>query len=316
MVAPEKLAAVSIDLDEIDNYTAIHGLSGKLVVSPDAVYQKALPRFAALFAELGICATFFAIGRDLARRANADSLRALSRSGHEIGNHTLHHYYDLTRRGRGTQRDEVRGGADAIEAATGVRPQGFRAPGYTIDDGLFEVLQSEGVTYDSSVFPCPGYYLPKAALISLIKLRGSESRSIVDDPRVLLAPADPYRIGQPYYRPGRGLLELPIGVTGGLTLRAPYIGTSVVMAGEHGARWLTKLATARSFVNLELHGIDLADAHEDGLTALMPYQHDLRRSVKQKRAALLAAFDELKRRGYRFVTLGEAAEHYGAASTR
>ncbi|MDB4976288.1 MAG: Polysaccharide deacetylase [Myxococcaceae bacterium] len=316
MATHEKLAAVSIDLDEVDNYTAIHGLSGSLKISPDAVYEQALPRFSQLFAELRIPATFFAIGRDLRRRDNADRLRALRLAGHEIGNHTLNHHYDLTRRDPQTQRAEVRGGADAIEAATGVRPTGFRAPGYTIDDRLFQVLESEGVSYDSSVFPCPGYFLPKAAMIALYKLRGSESRSIVDDPRVLTAPADPYRIGRPYYQRGDGLLELPIGVTGDLSFRLPYIGTSVVMSGARGARLLSKLAAARSFVNLELHGIDLADAHEDGLTALAPYQHDLRRSAKQKRAALVAAFDELRARGYRFVTLAEAAAHYGAASTR
>ena len=306
----EKLAAVSIDLDEIDNYTAIHGLSGSLQVAPSAIYDMALPRFAALFAELRIPATFFAIGRDLSKRTNAQQLAALREQGHEIGNHTLGHYYDLTRLDRAAQEREVRGGADAIEAAVGVRPVGFRAPGYTIDDGLFEVLTSEGVAYDSSVFPCPLYYLPKAAMIGLIKLRGGESRSIVDDPRVLRAPANPYRIGRPYYRSGRGLLELPIGVSGDLTGRVPYIGTSVVLAGELGARVLTKLACARDFVNLELHGIDLADAQEDGLTALAPYQPDLRRTAQQKRAALVSAFSELKRQGYRFVTLAEAARHY------
>lgn len=306
----DKLAAISIDLDEVDNYTAIHGLSGSLQVAPGAIYDRALPRFAALFAELHIPATFFAIGRDLSKRANALQLRALHEQGHEIANHTLGHYYDLTRLDRATQHDEVRGGADAIEAAVGVRPVGFRAPGYTIDDGLFEVLADEGVSYDSSVFPCPMYYLPKAAMIGLIRLRGGESRSIVDNPRVLSAPANPYRIGQPFYCRGTGLLELPIGVSGDLTGRVPYIGTSVVMAGELGARVLTKLACARSFVNLELHGIDLADAQEDGLTALAPYQPDLRRTANQKRAALVSAFAELKRQGYRFVTLAEAARYY------
>jgi peptidoglycan/xylan/chitin deacetylase (PgdA/CDA1 family) len=311
----EKLAAVSVDLDEIDNYAAIHGLSGSLAVAHDAVYQKAVPRFAALFAARNMPATFFAVGRDLDKRENAARLRALHQQGHEIGNHSLSHYYDLTRRDVATQRAEVRGGADAIEAAVGTRPVGFRAPGYTIDDGLFEVLASEGVGYDSSVFPCPGYYLPKAAIIGLIKLRGSESRSIVDDPRVLTAPADPYRIGRPYHRRGHGLLELPIGVSGNRTLRLPYIGTNVVMAGERGARFFTRLACARPFVNLELHGIDLSDARDDGLEALVPHQHDLRRSAAQKTAALCAAFDELSARGYRFVTLAEAAAIYGADST-
>jgi len=308
-----RLAAVSVDLDEIDNYVAIHGL-GALDVPRTAIYDKALPRLAALFDELGIKATFFAIGADLARPENARALAALAADGHEIANHSLSHYYDLTRRDIATQRREVKGGADAIEAAVGVRPVGFRAPGYTITDQLFDVLLEAGVTYDSSVFPCPPYYLAKTAAIGLYRLRGRASRSVVDDPRVLGAPADPYRIGRPYQRRGQGMLELPIGVTGDLTGRLPYIGTNVVLAGEYGARALTRLATARRFVNLELHGIDLADAREDGLEALAPHQPDLRRTAAFKRASLEAALRSLARQGHRFVTLGEAAQHYAASA--
>lgn len=309
----EKLAALSVDLDEIENYTAIHGVSGKLGVAHTAVYDKALPRLAALFAEQSVPATFFAVGRDLIDRPeNGRRLKALHDAGHEIGNHSLSHFYDLTRRDEQTQHREVRGGADAIEAAVGVRPSGFRAPGYTITDRLFEVLTREGVRYDSSVFACPPYYLAKAAALALIRLRGRHSRSVLDDPRVLAAPADPYRVGTPYTKPGSGLCELPIGVTGDRTGRLPYIGTYVALAGELGARLLTRLAAARDFVNLELHGIDLADAREDGLEALAPHQLDLRKSAAAKRAALVSAITELRRQGYRFVTLGEAADHYAA----
>ncbi|HEX5656558.1 MAG TPA: polysaccharide deacetylase family protein [Polyangiales bacterium] len=306
-----KLAAVSVDIDEIDNYAAIYGLSGALDVSLTAVYDKALPRLGALFAELDVPCTFFAIGRDLTRAENVAQLRALHAAGHEIANHSLNHYYDLTRRDRNTQQREVRGGADAIEAAVGARPVGFRAPGYTITDQLFEVLAGEAVRYDSSVFPCPPYYLAKAAAIGLIKARGRQSRSVVDDPRVLSAPAEPYYVGRPYYRRGAGLREFPIGVSGDWSMRLPYIGTTVALAGERGARWLTRLAS-RSFVNLELHGIDLSDAHEDGLRGLVPYQQDLRRSAAEKRLALASALSELKRQGYTFVTLAEATRRLAA----
>lgn len=304
-----KLAAISVDIDEIDNYAAIHGLSAAtLPGSP--VYAKALPRLAALFRELSIPATFFAIGRDLGRAENAEQLRVLHAEGHEIANHSLNHYYDLTRRDAATQSAEVRGGSDAIEAAVGVRPLGFRAPGYTITDPLFDVLAREGVQYDSSVFPCPAYYFAKAAAIGMIRALGRKSRSVIDDPRVLTAPADPYRVGRPYTRRGTRLLELPIGVTSTYSGRLPYIGTYVALAGANGARRLTALASTRSFVNLELHGIDLADAREDGLDVLAPHQLDLRKSAAEKGEALAAACHELRRRGFSFVTLAEAARYY------
>lgn len=305
----QKLAALSVDLDEIDNYLAIHGLAPNLLRS-DAqhpIYDRAVPRLRALFRELDVPATFFAIGRDLSRQDNCAALRVLQSDGHEIANHSLNHYYDLTRRERSTQIREVRGGADAIEQAVGARPVGFRAPGYTITDQLFDVLHAEGVQYDSSVFPCPPYYAAKAAAIGAIRLRGRHSRSVIDDPRVLRAPANPYRIGQPYFRRGKGLVELPIGVTRAVSGRLPYIGTSVVLGGARMAKLLTQLIQSRPFVNLELHGIDLCGAAEDGLGPLVPHQADLRVSLQDKRAALSEAVHTLKASGFTFVTLSDAA---------
>lgn len=106
------------------------------------------------------------------------------------------------------------------------------------------------------------------------------------------------------------MLELPIGVT--RMGRLPYIGTSVVLSGQKGAGLLTRAIVGRPLVNLELHGIDLADAREDGLAFLAPHQPDLRKSAADKEAALRAAFATLRRAGYRFVTLREAARAFGA----
>jgi hypothetical protein len=302
-----KLAAISVDLDEVGCYTQIHGLTPPDPESAFAIYDKAVPRLGELFEDEGVTATFFAIGGDLSRPESAAALKGLHDAGHEIANHSKSHLYDLTRRDRRTIAREVEGGADAIEDACGERPVGFRAPGYTITDAVFDVLESLGVEYDSSVFPCPGYYSAKTAAIGLIRARGRRSNSIVDDPRVLTAPADPYRVGRPYYRRGTGMVELPIGVTSTWSGRLPFIGTTVALAGEAGARRLTKLATTRDVVSLELHGIDMADADEDGLAFLRPHQPDLRKTAREKESALRASIAVMRERGYRFVTCREAA---------
>jgi peptidoglycan/xylan/chitin deacetylase (PgdA/CDA1 family) len=309
------LAALSVDLDEVDNYLAIHGLAATALgeAAQGAVYQKAVPRLLSLFRELDIPATFFAIGRDLRGPHARARLREVHADGHEIANHTLSHYYDLTRRPRALQVQEVRAGSDAIEEAVGTRPLGFRAPGYTITDQLFDVLREQGMLYDSSVFPCPPYYFAKLTAMSFIRLRGRKSRSIVDDPRVLSAPADPYRIGVPYYRRGGGLLELPVGVTGSASARLPYLGTSVVLGGTRSARLLTRLVSGRPLVNLVLHGMDVCDAAADGLAPLAAHQPDLRQSYAVKRAALVEAVGMLKARGYSFVTLREAAQQFSSS---
>jgi len=305
-----KLCAVSVDLDEIPNYFQIHGLSEPTGPGRNAVYDVALARLRAMASEAKLPLTLFAIGADLTRPEAARGLREARDAGHEIANHTLEHRYDLVRLDPAEMRRQIEGGATAIERAVGQRPIGFRAPGYTITDAVFGVLRDVGVEYDSSVFPCPAYWAAKAAVISWIRARGRTSRSIVDHPAVLTAPVEPYRVGTPYYRRGNGIIEFPIQVTRGP--RIHFIGTTVTMAGPAGARLLTRMCLGSPLVNLELHGIDVLDA-SDGLDALRPHQHDVRIPLSRKLEALHATYDVIRRAGYAFVTLAEAAEHFARA---
>lgn len=307
-----RLCSVSIDLDEIPNYYAIHGLAPPMGRGSTAVYDMALERFQEFSTSFACPLTLFAIGADMARPNNALALRRMSERGHEIGNHTLDHKYDLTRLNRNEMARQVQAGITVIEGATGQCPVGFRAPGYTVNDSLFEILTESGVSYDSSVFPSPAYYAAKAAAKAAIAVRGRKSRSVLDTPAVLRAPTRPYRIGKPYWRRGHGLLELPVQVTRGL--RLPYIGTTLTLAGADRARWLTRQVIGEPLVNLELHGIDVLDT-EDGLEELRPHQPDVRVPAPLKLDALGAALETLRSAGYAFVRLREAADHFGRTLT-
>lgn len=303
-----RLASVSVDLDEIPNYFEIHGLGAPPAESADLVYDVALERLRGLADAGRFPLTLFAIGRDLGRAPARDGLRVAVRDGHEMANHSLDHRYDLVRLGKDEIRRQIEEGARAIEEATGERPVGFRAPGYTITDEVFDALAELEVAYDASVFPCPPYWMAKTAAIGAIALRGRTSRSIVDTPNVLRAPTRPYRIGRPYWRRGQGLLEIPVQVTRGL--RLPFIGTSVTLAGPSKARLLAKMCIGEPLVNLELHGIDVLDG-ADGLEALRPHQPDVRVDAKAKIDAILAVVEELRGAGYTFVTMREAAAVFG-----
>jgi peptidoglycan/xylan/chitin deacetylase (PgdA/CDA1 family) len=248
--------------------------------------------------------TLFVITRDLRRASNADVLKAFAQSGHELANHTRDHFYDVSRRTRAEQMEQVQAGIASLAVLTGTTPQGFRAPGYTITDQLFDVLVECGVRYDSSVFPCPPYYGAKLAVRTRMRLKGQVSRSIVDSPRVLRAPTEPYRIGKPYWRRGAGILELPIQVA--TPLRLPFIGTTLSLLGPAAARLLTRSLVGQEFINLELHGIDFLDQH-DGLESLAAHQPDLRVPIKRKLETFSAVIDELRQHGYKFVRLDEAA---------
>ncbi len=193
-----------------------------------------------------------------------------------------------------------------------MRPKGFRAPGYTITDQVFDLLAESGYAYDSSVFPCPMYFAAKTAAISLIAARGRTSHSIIDNPLVLTAPSEPYRIGRPYHTKGDGMIELPVQVTSGP--RFPFIGTSVTGAGPRGAKVLAKMCSLHTFVNLELHGIDVLSA-SDGLEALRPYQVDVRISLQRKLDAIETAVKTFTESGYAPVTMEEAAAAYARVPT-
>lgn len=302
-----KLASISIDLDETPRYAEIHGLEQLRGPEAHAVYDAAVPRLEAWLEEESIPATFFVIGEDLERDENRASVARLHRAGHEIGNHSYHHHYDLTRRAAVEVREEIERGAAIIERACGARPSGFRAPGYTVSDALFSALDVAGVEYDSSVFPCPSYYAAKALALSAFRAIGRSSASVLDTPAVMRAPRQPYRVGRPYWRRGDGILELPIGVT---PLQLPFIGTSLVLGGKRMAERLSKQMLGRELINLELHGLDASDAIEDGLETLALHRADLKRSATEKLGAIRAAVRVIRDAGYELVTLAEAARRF------
>ncbi|RLB50212.1 MAG: polysaccharide deacetylase [Deltaproteobacteria bacterium] len=299
-----RFCAVSVDLDEIDQYRGLHGLPPSDLCR-HGVYDLALDRIGDFAAQLDIPLTLFAVGKDLERPQSATQLAALHDRGHRIENHSYTHRYDLSRLDRGQMEEEVARGQAVIEQLTGRRPVGFRAPGYTLSDRLLEVLAAQGLSFDSSAFPCPSYYLAKCAALGWLKLRGRGSRAIVGSPLALAAPRTPYpQAGRGGHHGGAGLLELPISVT--RRLRLPFIGTSITLAGSRGARLLARGCVDSPLVNLELHGIDFLDV-SDGLDDLIAYQPDVRLPRDQKLVALVAAIDELRRYGGRFVTLSQAA---------
>jgi len=302
-----KLASISIDLDEIPRYAAIHGIEQPTGPEAHAVYDAAVPRLEAWLDEESIPATFFVIGEDLERDENKTTVARLHRAGHEIGNHSYHHHYDLTRRAAGEVRDEIDRGAAIIELACGARPSGFRAPGYTVSDALFSALDVAGVAYDSSVFPCASYYAAKALALGAFKAIGRRSASVLDTPAVLRAPRQPYRVGRPYWRKGDGILELPIGVT---PLQMPFIGTSLVLGGDRMAERLSKQMLGRELINLELHGLDASDAVEDGIETLALHRADLKRKAPEKLGAIGVAVRVIRDAGYELVTLEEAARRF------
>lgn len=297
------VCAVSVDVDPIPCYYRIHGLEPAAAPRElrDLVTRRALPRFAELFAEHGIAATFFVVAEDIDAGALGPVARAtraryadLVRAGHELASHSYSHPYDLARWPPARARDEIARAHDLLAGLAG-RVHGFRAPGYDLSAAMLDELLRLGYRYDSSIFPAPGYYAAKAVVMLGMRALGRRSGAVMTDPRALCAPASPYRPSarRPWRRGGAALLELPVAVTP--LLRVPAIGTSLLLAPEWLRSRLVSAMRRRGFFNLELHGIDLIDAEEDGIPGqLIARQPDLRLPLARKRAALAGVLAEVQ----------------------
>jgi hypothetical protein len=272
-------ASVGVDVDSLRLYYRIHGLDES--AATNAAWTVGVPRFVALFAEVGIGATFYCVAEDLELEDNRQRVRALAEAGHEIGNHTWHHPYRLTRLTPEEIAAEIGEGRRRLEAAAGVPVVGFRAPGYNTSEAVISQVVASGHRYDSSVFSCAPYYLAKAGVMGVMGLRGRRSRSVLGTPRVLAAPRDPYPMAtNPHRRRPGGLLQYPISVA----LGVPLIGTAFTALGLAASRAaLTLGLRIRSHLTIEFHAVDLMGLNEDGLDPILGVQPDLKTPVARKR---------------------------------
>ncbi len=270
------LFSVSVDLDGLACYAAIHGVGAQLDDRAlRAVPEVAVQRFCELFAALRMPATFFVIGRDAGIAPQA--LRRAAAEGHEIGSHSFAHDYALSRLPRAAISEDLVAAERAIDEATGKKPRGFRAPGYTLSPALLDVVRERGYAYDSSLLPSPPYYLAKAAALGVYALRRRKSESILGGMAQLFARRSAHRRA--------GVRELPVATVP--LLRAPVIGTSVLL-------WpaLARAGFAGGHLNLELHGIDALD-ESDVPSAIARAQPGVRTKAARKLGRLRAVLQSL-----------------------
>ena len=279
----QRQAAVNVDIDSLALYYRIHGLEER--GASDAVWTRGVPRFLKLFADLGIKATFFCVASDCERNPDArKQAEAIVAEGHELASHSHTHPYDLTRQPAATIAHEVRRSHEVLSALRGAPIIGFRAPGYTMSAQVFKALEDAGYRYDSSIFPCPPYYLAKAAVLASMALRGKQSESILDRPSVMWAKTSPHQRG--------AIAEFPVTVLP--WLRAPFIGTSLLMMGERGYRLIRPWVKRTPFVNLEFHGIDMCDLEADGIDPVLLKQPDLRVPLRDKETLFRRVLSDLR----------------------
>lgn len=306
----DRYACVTVDLDTLRCYRDIHGLDHEMVGQEgDPTYTVGVRRIIDLFEALGIRGTLFVIGRDTVVPAHHELLQEADDAGHELGNHTHSHHYDLPRRSRDEQQTEIARGEGAIASVTGRRPLGFRAPGYNMNRQILEICRSRDYRYDSSLLPSPPYWLAKGAIMAWKRARGEPSRSSQTPASNLLAPTTAYRPGRDQiWRPDEQSsmpLEIPMCLLPGA--RIPVIGTSLHLFGAAGFRAVYPLLRRRyrSILNLEFHAIDFVDASDLEDDRIAEHQPDLEIPWARKRDRYTAILETIAE-DYAFAPLEEA----------
>lgn len=243
---------------DVDDFWAISECYGISVPAEEAnlVTRDALPRLGKLFAELGIQATFFAVGKDLQVPEVANLYRTLCSEGHAIGNHSWSHPLNFRNLSEAELTTQVARTQALAESVLGRTPVGFRAPGYGASPLLWRVLAQQGFAYDSSLMPGP--YGPVFRFMDgrLQKQAGGHRlKDKTQYPRLrdTLHPLHPFPVS------GGTLLEIPVAASP--LLRLPFQAGVCMRLGPK--YFQAQLAAYRKRPDLPLlfllHAADVAD---------------------------------------------------------
>ena len=115
--------------------------------------EKSTRDLLAILSEQDVRATFFVLG--YVADSYPDLIAEIAAAGHEIGVHGYYHRF-VSRLTAAEFAEELDRTVAAIDRITGIRPIGHRAPYFSLNGDTpwaFEVLESHGFLYDSSVFP-------------------------------------------------------------------------------------------------------------------------------------------------------------------
>ncbi len=272
--ASPPIASLSLDLDNLWSYLKVHG--DPSWAERPSYLDVFLPRVLDVLDTLSLRITFFIVGADAAAPAHRDVLREIVHRGHEVGNHSFEHDPWLHRYDASALERDIIGAEEAIAAATGERPIGFRGPGYSWTPALLRLLASRGYLYDASslptfIGPAARWYYFRTARLSAEERRTRQM--LFGQFRDGFNPLDPRRI-----QLGDGVSLLQIPVTTMPITRLPFhFSYLLYLARVSPALMRAYLATALRLCTLTgtapsylLHPLDLLGKDDVARLAFFP----------------------------------------------
>ena len=144
------VASLSLDADNQWSYEMIRGEADW--ESAPSYLGRMVPRVLDLLAARDLFITFFLIGRDAA--TDGDAFAALAAAGPRDRQPLVPPpAVAAPLLGGRARRGARRGPRTRSSATTGVRPAGFRGPGYSLSEPTLRVLVRRGYEYDASTLP-------------------------------------------------------------------------------------------------------------------------------------------------------------------
>ena len=303
-------ASISLDLDNQWSYMKTHG---------DDAWSKypsyldwVVPRVLEFLDEADLKITFFIVGQDAVHDRNMAALRSIARAGHEIGNHSFNHEPWLHLYTEDELESEFENAETAIENATGVRPVGFRGPGFSLSPKTLEILAHRGYKYDATVFPNVLNPLARAYFFATSSLSDEEKerrKALFGTWKDAFRPVSPFR-----WRIGENrLLEVP--VTTMPIFKTPIHLSYILYASKYSeflARAYFRFALLMCRISgvepsILLHPLDFMGYDDTGDLAFFPGM-DMRSDRKIRIVRTVIA--EL-RKHYELCTMLEHAESVG-----
>ena len=160
------LAGLSLDLDNLWSYMKTHGDPGWEELP--SYFDVLAPVVLEQLEKRELLITFFVVGQDAVLEKNKQALKSLFEAGHEFGNHSFYHEPWLHLYPIDKIRAELENTENALTDITGVKPVGFRGPGFSWSNDLIQVLHERNYLYDASSLPtflgpiARAYYLKKS----------------------------------------------------------------------------------------------------------------------------------------------------------
>ena len=242
-------------------------------------------------------------------------LHALADAGHEIGNHSFHHEPWLPSYERAQIEREIADAEEAIAAATGKLPRGFRGPGFCTSPVLLDVLKQRGYAYDASSLPtfigplARLYYFATSRLTPEERKRRSALFGGVKD---AFRPLRAHTVGTA----SGDLIEIPVTTFPGLRIpiHLSYVIYLATFSRSLALRYFAAALGACRFAGIApsilLHPLDFLGSDDARRPRILP---GMRWKRREKLAIVESALDRIDAR-FTVVTMSEHARRLIAGS--